>query len=126
MDKKRSIGLTVIGILLIVWPFLYLLRMVFSSSGLSRHSFFYYLPDVSNPVLFFQKLLFIVSGIGILMLKKWARILTLCISLYGIIIWILAIAVKSHLSLTNKAAHIIFYASLCWLLALPRIKERFR
>ena len=126
MEKGRSIWLTLAGILFIAWPLFYFVRVILISLNLTGNIFFSLLPDIPNPAFFFQKLLFIICGAGILMLKKWARILALLISLFGIVIWIIAIVFKSPVPMASKMAHLIFYVLLGYFFSLPKIKEQFK
>ena len=127
MDKKRSPGVTLCGVLFIIWPLFYLVRVFLSSLRLTQFTFFSFLPDIQNPVFFIQKILFIACGIGILRLKKWARILALCISLFGIVVWLLiTIIFRSPLPLANKIVHIVIYVFLGWFFSLPKVKEQFK
>ena len=126
MEKKKSIWLTLAGILFIAWPLFYFVRVIFISLSLTDNVIFTFLPDIPNPAFFFQKLLFVACGVGILMLKKWARMLALIISLFGIVIWIIAIVFKSPVPLASKMAHLIFYVLLGYFFSLPKIKEQFK
>ena len=126
MEKRRSIWLMVAGILFIAWPLFYFVRVVLISLNLTDNIFFYFLPDIPNPAFFCQKLLFIICGIGILKLKKWAMMLALLISLFGIVIWIIAIVFKSPVALASKMAHLIFYVLLGCFFSLPKMKEQFK
>jgi hypothetical protein len=126
MEKKRSPGVTISGIVFIIWPIFYLVRIAMASLNLTNCLFFSFLPNISNPIFLLQKLLFILCGIGILRLAKWGRILVLCISSFGIVVWVAAIIVKSPLSLMNKLLHVIIYVFLCWFFTRPKIKEQFK
>ena len=73
MEKKRSIGVTIIGILEIVIPIL----NIIGSYLLKR------------PITYQMIVPFCVSilcGVGILLLKEWARLLMITRSIYGIIL----------------------------------------
>ena len=126
MGKKMPIGIAIIGILFIVWPLLYLIRITAPSQALAKLHILPLLPDISKPQFLFQKLLFIICGIGLLGLQKWSRVLALLISLYGIIIWLMAFILKSNLPLANKIAHLVLYLFLCWFFLRPKIRVEFK
>ena len=52
--------------------------------------------------------------------------LTLFISLSGIIIWMIAIVFRYPVPLINKAAHLALYILLGYLFFSPKIKEQFK
>jgi hypothetical protein len=126
MKKKIPAGIAIIGILFIVWPLFYLVRIAAPANVLNKLHLLPLLPDISVPQFLFQKLLFIICGIGLLRLQKWSRLLALLISLFGIIIWIVAFFSKApHLSLVNKIAHLAIYLLLSWYFLLPKTKKQF-
>ena len=126
MEKKKSIGITIIGAVLIVWPSLYLLKIPITLLNLDRFYLLSMLPNIPKPIFIIQKVLYIICGIGILRLAKLARILVVYISLFGIVMWIAAIFLKTPPVLLNKIIHIVVYMSLCWFLSRPKIKEQFK
>ncbi|MDD5096868.1 MAG: hypothetical protein PHU59_00045 [Candidatus Omnitrophica bacterium] len=126
MQKKRSNGITLIGIILIVWPLLFLLKVFLVSLNLNHFYLVSILPDIQRPVFALQKVLYIICGIGILRLAKWARVWVLCISGFGIIMWVAAIILKTSPTLPNKIIHILAYLVFCWLLTRAKVKEQFK
>ena len=126
MGKKIPISIAIIATLLIVWPLLYLIRISAPPQMLSKLHLLPVLPDISKPQFLLQKLLFIICGIGLLRLQKWSRILALLISLYGIIIWVMAFITKTNLSLVNKVSHLAIYLFLYWFFLRPKVKGEFK
>jgi hypothetical protein len=126
MKKEIPTSIAIIGILFIIWPLFYLIRIAFPPQVLNKFHLLPLLPDISMPQFLFQKLLFIICGIGLLRLQKWSRLLVLLISLFGIIIWIVAFFSKTpHLTLINKIAHLAIYLFLSWYFWLPKTKKQF-
>ena len=126
MEKKRSVGITIIGSLLIIWPLLYLLKIPMILLNLDRFFLISRLPDIQKPIFVLQKTLYIICGIGILRLAKLARVFVIYISLFGIVMWVADIILKIHPGLLNKIIHIVVYMSFCWILTRPRVKEQFK
>jgi len=126
MEKKSSVGIMIVGIVLIVWPLLYLLKIPMILLHLDRFYPFSILPDIPKPIFVLQKLLYMICGIGILRLVKLARILVVYISLLGILMWVAAILLKTPPVLLNKIIHIVVYAVLCWFLTRLKVKEQFK
>jgi hypothetical protein len=126
MEKKRPMGITIIGIVLIVWPSLYLLRIFMTLCNLNSPYFISMLPDIQKPIFVLMKVLYIICGIGILRLARLARILVICISLFGIVMWIAAIILQTPLALLNKLMHIVIYMGLCGYFTRPKVKEQFK
>jgi len=126
MQKKGSVGIMIIGIILIVWPLLYLLKIPLKLLNLDQFYLISVLPDIQNPIFVLQKVLYIVCGIGILKLAKLARIFVVYICLLGIVLWAAAIFLQTSTVLLNKIIHILVYAAFCWFLTRPKIKEQFK
>jgi hypothetical protein len=126
MQKKRSKGVTLIGIILIAWPLLFLLKVLLVSANLNHIYFVSILPDIQRPVFALQKVLYIICGLGILRLMKWSRVLVICISGFGIIMWIAAVIFKTPPALLNKLMHILVYLVFCWFFTREKVKEQFK
>jgi hypothetical protein len=124
--KKKSAGIIIIGIVIIAWPLLYLLKIPIMLLHLDHFYPFSILPNIPKPIFILQKVLYIICGIGILRLVRVARILVICISILGILMWIAAILLKTPPVLLNKIIHIVAYAAFCWFFTRPKVKEQFK
>ncbi len=132
MDKKRSAGVTVLAIFHFLCAVITVIPALFlglpdnpygrgPAAGLPLRIFL-----VINP------LYFLVSGIGIMTLKNWARVLTAIVSPIESVMVFLMIIDVLILSKGQGVPVIIMYlpiavlfASICYYLTRPKVKELF-
>jgi len=130
MAKKRSVGVTVFGILLILCPLFYYLQGVIifliksiPLTSLPSHIIRAYR---SNPFVPLLQLAFIICGIGVLQLKEWARNLIVSILAIGLLFSILFFVVLASSPLIKKLSNIIFDGLFLWFFTRPKVKEQFK
>ena len=120
MEKRRSVGVTVFG-----W--LYIVLGVFGVLAFFQR----------NSLIVFSAPLSLLSGIGLLKLKEWARILTIILTIVGVlfraIIYLRSILLDA-MPLNEALIFIIEWNFLTWIIAIiiiyfftrPKVKEQFR
>lgn len=144
--KKRSVGVTIVGIIAIIYGInhcIFSLPLVPMFSSSIRQGHFYQFPLI---VLYLMPLIYIVVGINILRLKNWARILgiyaallTIILSLWqsmgtagGFLRFFVNLGKESHSDIFPNSE--LFFTSyftipaLLFLLFLirPKVKEQFK
>ena len=132
MEKKRPIGVTVFGIIgMVFYAFIFLLAAFGSFLGNA---------SLSDSVFAFISLLFgislVISGIFIIMLRRWARILfifQMCLigTLAGLWLIIAIITKQIDNSLIFFLTFVIFFLFLLpicciYYLTRPKVKEQFK
>ena len=89
MEKKRSVGVTVFGIVMMLYSFeglRFSLRMWF---GLLRHSYNYKLFIPKEYILMTMIILiYFIATLGVLRLKKWGRVLAVYSSIFSCIFYV--------------------------------------
>ncbi len=108
MDKKRSNGVIIVGIMLIIS----------SIAGiLGRYAdwrLLIYIP------LF-------ISGVGILFLKNWARVLSILIlTIFTIETFIILKNFSTPILIIMQAFGVIYFLFLIYYLTRPKVKEQFK
>ena len=127
MEKKRSLGVTVLSIIIILLGLLFLLAGV-ALSILLKQNINVNLPNPVAPMSI-AALYFIGSGAGLFILAKWARMLVLVTSVF----WVVLGAVGVFMGLWQGAVlHFLplisfgIFFLLCFIfLMLPKVKEQF-
>ncbi len=125
MNNKRSIGVTVFGISLLLIAGIYITIVIvdflqpLTDYGDSRY-------DRLNIALLLLWALLIISSIGILKLKNWARVISLLIT------WIVCTPIVLCSPMAGKDAYMFFILGLViivpitFFLTHPKVKEQFR
>ena len=137
MEKKRSTGVTILAIfhfLCVIPAFIFALFLGGFSNNPYGHG-----PTAGLPVRIFlmvNPLYFLISGIGILALKKWARVLAAIMSpiesvmLLLMIINVVVLA-KGGVFIIVQIIELylppaILFGSICYYLTRPKVKEQFK
>ena len=144
MQKKRSVGVTIFGILLIIWGICgftgtILLVQYFQLTGIGV--------NLIKPYLILGSLFYIptlISGIGALLLANWARRLIICLnvllfgsSVFLIIGWVRGVVyVVTHSNINFVRGQIVdgmlwflhlgWSIILVWFFMRPSVKEQFQ
>lgn len=125
MEKKRSIGVTVFGISLLLIAGIYITVVIVDFlQPMTHYENSRY--DRLNIALLLLWALLIISSIGILKLKNWARIISLLIT------WIVCTPIVLCSPMAGKDAYMYFIPGLLiivlitFFLTHPKVKEQFR
>ena len=120
MEDKRSAGVTIFGLLLLIFPI----------SNFSLSMFYYHY--TIQPLQYFVILFSIIVGIGILLLKVWALklvrffpIFTIFVSLGSFFI-IPDVIFKNIFNLIINIWMFIYGSLLLYFFTRPQVKEQFR
>ena len=133
MEKKRSKGVTVWGILLIIFPFFALLAGA-TYSWLTADKPLILLPAfvlhlfIKYPHYLIIWIVSIVCGIGVLKLKEWTRKLIIYWTSFCISIAIVALifGMGKLLFQAKYLLALIYHCLLFWFFIHPKIKQQFK
>ncbi len=117
MAKKRSIGITIAGILLIIIPLLHYIGNIDLDLIVKKIT--------SNPLTLVIQLVMMAGGIGVLQLKEWARKLITYVALCFSVLGVGLIISFAPLPLINKIV-LILYSLFYYFLTRPQVKEQFK
>ncbi len=127
MEKKRSVGVTVVGVLFIIFP----VSNIFLAGILG-----YYYTPLQYLFRGFFVLYPVITGIGILLLKEWARKLAIIFAILTTILAIFVCLAKSFINpeiffknvydLIANISMIIIGSLLLYFFTRPKVKEQFK
>ncbi len=134
MERKRSIGVTIFGWILIFFPVtLYIIPLVhILIKGNPLEIFFYYVWMVfaGSPLYFLTNLGYIIFGIGVLQLKKWAGIYVIYFILFGFLYIMIYPRLHPYSTYSYhvlaKAYFIIIHSLFIWFFTRPKVNEQFK
>ena len=154
MEKKRSVGTTVIGIILFLFPFItalfFNLLLLITTADKSLWGWNGFIQSCFKTFLFqnywFAFLLFGILGIGILKLNNKIRLVTVTIAVgmalggpLGLVIGIFSAGPKIHAEIIKNYRILttifpwllvipfcLLYALIAYYLTRPKIKEQFK
>jgi len=124
MDKKRSIGLTILGILIIA-------ESIYGLYNIGRGLFLIRLFNLRIAVTIIAALSYIICGFGVLRLYSWARITGIIISYYYIVATFIPVVVFQMFKqipniLMPSIIRWIWYCFVIFYLTRPKVKEQFK
>ena len=134
MEKKRSKGVTALAIFLSLYILpACVIGFYAGITGLSGNSPYNNLSFKAGRLLYMlSPLIFLISAIGIFMLKAWGRILTLVLSVgillfsvYGVFDAFKALALNQF-SIILFFIILVTFSSAIYYLTRPKVKEQFR
>lgn len=122
MNNGRSVSITILGIVYLLFA---VLLFIFGYS-----SFFGQHPELSTNTffqggLFFIALYHLIAGIGILMLRNWARYLVFVFNSITLILLFIKL-IKGLPFASKDLLSIIFYVGVIYFLARAKVKEQFK
>ncbi|MCX5701293.1 MAG: hypothetical protein NTZ63_07120 [Candidatus Omnitrophica bacterium] len=129
MDKKRSVGVAVFGCLLIFFPFSQ--EVIVSVNFLvNSYSLKLFIPHhiktwISYPLFPVSQIVYIVTGIGILRVKEWARLLAVILGFGGIFTNLIFLT-QPPISLFVKLYIIIIHILLVYFFTRSKVKVQFK
>jgi len=137
MEKKRSVGVTIFGIIVIIVSIFEILSgfvggtMICLVAGVKPHAIF-----IGVMFLFTMiGIMYLIGGFGILSLKYWARNLILLVSFFKSILIILSLFLGIKVVIKEPAAALYFIPqiivlflliSILYFLTRPKVKEQFK
>jgi len=137
MEKKRSVGVTVFGIIMIIVGILGILSslvggsMICSIAGVKPHAIFLGVGFLFTTI----GIMYLIGGFGVLSLKPWARNLTLLLSSFNSILIILMllgtvkVIVKDPIAILYCIPQILLLfllIGIIYFFTRPKVKEQFK
>ena len=125
MEKRRSVGITIAGILIILFSLSFYLEGVIYCVSKSMPLSFILQRIITNPLIPILQVVNIICAIGILLLKDWARRTFIFLCMVGLVLGIGALIFLMPIPLYNKMSLIIFDGAFLWFFTRPKVKGQF-
>lgn len=130
--KKRSVGVTVVGSFFLIWGALGIWRVASFGPAIASTFAREGIRALRDEVFFTMILgygmiiVYLVSGIGMLMLKNWARELFLVASVVYVVSYVAGLFRPGGESFVGLLVNVIWYGLIAWFLLRPSVKTQFQ